>query len=250
MAQDDLADLKFPAAPGVRCGRCPASRRCRSLPRPGPGRRPGGRQHGPGQLRPGEPGPFPGRRPPPARPGQHRRIDPGQHPPRRRGRCHRPMQLRLVAQRLQIGDPLGAVGDRCRQITQHLVRIMPTRRRRNGSAASPNPALNPNWCTTPPSSTVPACDTTPPATHRDHASRFCESRPTPSVSTDTTRPPWKTSGKCWASRSVMLCHFGSKAEILHEIVAPCSSNWTRSSTRPNTTGQPDRASSARSSPPG
>lgn len=50
--------------------------------------------------------------------------------------------------------------------------------------------------------------------------------------------------------AVMLCHFGSKAEILHEIVAPCSSNWTRSSTRPNTTGQPDRASSARSSPPG
>ena len=45
--------------------------------------------------------------------------------PRRRRRRHLPEQIGLVAQHSQLGDRLAAIGDRHRQIVQHLAAVMP-----------------------------------------------------------------------------------------------------------------------------
>jgi len=46
------------------------------------------------------------------------------HPKRRRGRCDRPEQRRLVIKRAEIGQAITAVGQHDRQIANHLPEVM------------------------------------------------------------------------------------------------------------------------------
>ena len=86
----------------------------------------GRRQHPPGLLGARQPGPLPRRRPGRPQPGQAPVVDAGQHPPRRRRRGDRPVQVRLIGQGGDVSDRLTAVGEHHRQIDQHLPRIVPT----------------------------------------------------------------------------------------------------------------------------
>jgi len=90
--------------------------------------RPRTRQLRPDQLAAGQPRPIPGQRSGPPDVGQHRWVDPGQHPPDGRGRGDRPgrpEQALLVGQGLHITDHPGAVSDRHRDVDQHPPRVVP-----------------------------------------------------------------------------------------------------------------------------
>ena len=97
------------------------------------------------------PGPFPRPRPGPFQPVQPGRLDPIQHPPCRRGRGHRPEQVRLVPQHRQIRDRLTAISQQHREIGRapnqaHAPDALPTvrpRPRRTPAATLPPPPHRP-----------------------------------------------------------------------------------------------------------
>ena len=88
-----------------------------------------GRRHrGTGELRAGQPRPFP--RPGPT-PGEGVQAgltlvrDRFEDPPARRRRCDLPVQPRLVGQHRDVGDRLTTVSDHHRQVAQHPARRVP-----------------------------------------------------------------------------------------------------------------------------
>jgi len=81
-------------------------------------------RHRSARLAAQQPGPFPRVRPGSSQPGQDGVVDGVQDPPRRRGRGHRPEQVRLVPQHRQIRDRLTAIGQQHREIGQHPTRSM------------------------------------------------------------------------------------------------------------------------------